>query len=244
MEKAAQSHHLSEEQVDLMLGPEVEPEEFFEEEGAPEPEAATGRTDEAVARREDQANFDLRGYWAIHREMAHIEARVRRQKDALALWAQKKLEPLTRQLLRREASLRAIGEAHIASGAKAKYIDLPSGRVSWRLPSARIVVKDVEAAIAELKGTGIEGVIDTEEIPATTKQAINKTVLRKAAAVPTRAQPRLAESDNIAMRVEATGEVLEHIEFAMDQALTLDVKPPKIEVRDEGPAANSAADTS
>jgi phage host-nuclease inhibitor protein Gam len=196
----------------------------------PAPEVPAGRTDEAEERRRQVAQLTVRRHFAITREIALIEKQAANEIALIEQWAAAKLQPLRDSLAATELSLRGIGEAHLAAHPRGnKYLDVPSGRISWRADQPKLRVLDKDRALDAVKAAGLESVIEVEVIPEQRVEKLPLASLKKAVVVPERTQANSA-GELLPVTVEATGEVLAGLGWEISPGLTLKVEPLKIKV--------------
>jgi phage host-nuclease inhibitor protein Gam len=196
----------------------------------PAPEVPVGRTDEAEERRRQVAQQTVRRHFAITREIDQIEKQAANEIALIEEWKAAKLKPLRDSLAATELSLRGIGEAHLAAHPKGnKYLDVPSGRISWRTDQPKLRVLDKDGALDSVKAAGLESVIEVEVIPAQRVQKLSLTSLKKAVIVPERTQAG-SGGELLPVTVEATGEVLAGLGWEISPDLTVKVEPLKIKL--------------
>ncbi|SFM35749.1 Mu-like prophage host-nuclease inhibitor protein Gam [Pleomorphomonas diazotrophica] len=120
----------------------------------------------SVPQSREEATQSLSRYGLLQREIGRIQAGLDDKITALKEAAEAKSTPLQEEAAQIMEGLRIWSEANraaLTNDNKVKFVDLGTGKISWRLRPAKVTVRGTEAVLEALRRLGLGRFIRTSE---------------------------------------------------------------------------------
>jgi len=120
----------------------------------------------AAPQSDSQASDTLAEIGALRRTLGGIDLELAAAVDAIKRDFEERAAPTKARAEAAEAALHAYCDVHrgrLTADGKRKFVDLPAGRVAWRVTPAKVTVRGVDAVMDALRRFGLERFIRLKE---------------------------------------------------------------------------------